>query len=90
MPARSDGGACGHFHMRDHDRGGMDLRRICEEMADRHLGRHGHDLVGRHADRDVIGHTNIYPVRDQYETGGIPDAASNVVRMRGCSSGPAI
>jgi hypothetical protein len=26
----------------------------------------------------------------QYETGGIPDAASNVVRMRGCGSGPAI
>ena len=34
---RGDGGARRHFHMQDHHRRGIDLRRVRYEMTDRHL-----------------------------------------------------
>src|SRR5260370_24071177 len=72
---RSDGGARRHFHMQDHHWRGVDWWHVRHEMTDRHLGGHGHGLLRRHADRDVIARIHICLVRDPLAPFLVPPVA---------------
>ena len=46
------------------NRRGVDLGHVRHEMTDGHLVGHGHGLLGRHANRDVVERIHIRLIRD--------------------------